>query len=427
VLKYASEKLKAARYDAGALFNNQQAVMHFVVETAWVETAHNENPTKNDGLSSDSEDHTHPDESGNANSNSSVLRNLEEFHSSLKSKYVNISGVRIRDWLPSTETWSVSSYDVVWGRGHLYGGASITVDDTYGAPALEAVMDRFANYSSTAASSGKCSDCVTVLHRVGAGLRSGGSSKSLNSRSSPMNLPICSSRVIEGGDSDHSNDDSSDDRNGNCVASSSTEVNANMDDRLHSFHPLREQSRLWIEIDCGLFHRQRQHWPTCRDWIGQTQEALDRSVPTGHRSHYPNVPNTATADWPEQYYGTEGFARLQQLKSEWDPNDVFTHVQSIQPATADNKKNHPVAESTLLENAEQSQPSAADFHSPSSSSSSSIWSSDKQLEEQCVREYDWAAGADIRSAAAVIGSGVIAVLLSKMSVFSNIPSFFRTT
>ena len=225
--------------------------LHFVVEATWVGGAE-------EGLGA-----------------------LDQAHTALAAAAAG-RGVRavLRPWLASTGPWSVPSYDAVWGAVHAYAGASVTVGAAGEASALLAVLGVFrayavgpdrggasANGTAQAAAGGQagrrdgeegsadtgpaaaaqcgegggdrqtcstaapdapadiapspptphrhrhrqpCSDCVTVLHRVGDGLRA-------HARAS----------------------------NG-------------------SFNPALASAALWVEIDCGHFHRQRATWPTCR-------------------------------------------------------------------------------------------------------------------------------------------------------------------
>ena len=49
----------------------------------------------------------------------------------------------------------------------------------------------------------------------------------------------------------------------------------------------------------------------------------------GVTSHYANYPDLAFADWPTAYYGAENYARLQQLKQRYDPENRIRHPQSV--------------------------------------------------------------------------------------------------
>jgi hypothetical protein len=50
----------------------------------------------------------------------------------------------------------------------------------------------------------------------------------------------------------------------------------------------------------------------------------------GVTHHYANYPDLAFADWPTAYYGAENYARLQQLKQRYDPENRIQHPQSVQ-------------------------------------------------------------------------------------------------
>lgn len=44
---------------------------------------------------------------------------------------------------------------------------------------------------------------------------------------------------------------------------------------------------------------------------------------------YPNYPDKDLTNW-QQLYFKDNYARLQQVKAEWDPTNIFNHAQSIQ-------------------------------------------------------------------------------------------------
>jgi FAD/FMN-containing dehydrogenase len=67
--------------------------------------------------------------------------------------------------------------------------------------------------------------------------------------------------------------------------------------------------------------------PACYAWIAEFREAMQPYVEGG----YVNVPDRAIADWGDAYYGKH-FARLREIKSKWDPDEVFHFEQSIPPA-----------------------------------------------------------------------------------------------
>ena len=46
---------------------------------------------------------------------------------------------------------------------------------------------------------------------------------------------------------------------------------------------------------------------------------------------YVNVPDLNIEDYGQEYYG-DNFARLQKIKAQYDPENVFNFIQSIPPA-----------------------------------------------------------------------------------------------
>jgi len=64
-----------------------------------------------------------------------------------------------------------------------------------------------------------------------------------------------------------------------------------------------------------------------RGWVAEFGKAL-RPYMSGS---YVNVPESALADWGDAYYGPN-FGRLREIKSRWDPGNVFDFEQSIPPA-----------------------------------------------------------------------------------------------
>jgi len=50
----------------------------------------------------------------------------------------------------------------------------------------------------------------------------------------------------------------------------------------------------------------------------------------GIRDHYCNYPDLAYQDWPTAYYGEAGYQRLQKVKAQYDPENIFRHAQSVQ-------------------------------------------------------------------------------------------------
>ena len=63
-------------------------------------------------------------------------------------------------------------------------------------------------------------------------------------------------------------------------------------------------------------------------------EIQDIFIAYGIDKQYRNYPNLKFPDWQQAYYG-DNYARLQQIKTTYDPDDVFHHPQSVAPATPD--------------------------------------------------------------------------------------------
>ena len=76
----------------------------------------------------------------------------------------------------------------------------------------------------------------------------------------------------------------------------------------------------------------KNDWLQCTNFVDNLQMSLDKCTREGSRMHYPNVPSLVTENWPVQYYGVKTYRRLETLKSLWDPNNIFNHVQSIRPS-----------------------------------------------------------------------------------------------
>jgi FAD/FMN-containing dehydrogenase len=66
----------------------------------------------------------------------------------------------------------------------------------------------------------------------------------------------------------------------------------------------------------------------CLDWIAEFTEALQPYVDGA----YVNVPNAATANWENDYWGPH-VDRLRGIKATYDPDNVFSFEQSIPPKT----------------------------------------------------------------------------------------------
>jgi len=69
------------------------------------------------------------------------------------------------------------------------------------------------------------------------------------------------------------------------------------------------------------------HAAVLREAIGRMRNHIAQA---GVTSHYANYPDLAFADWPTAYYGAENYARLQQLKQRYDPENRIHHPQSVQ-------------------------------------------------------------------------------------------------
>jgi FAD/FMN-containing dehydrogenase len=68
------------------------------------------------------------------------------------------------------------------------------------------------------------------------------------------------------------------------------------------------------------------HAAVLREAIGRMRNHIAQA---GVTNHYANYPDLAFADWPTAYYGAENYARLQQLKQRYDPENRIRHPQSI--------------------------------------------------------------------------------------------------
>lgn len=262
--------------------------MHFIVEASW---QHSAGDNSNNNSSNRSAKRT---KDSGSNIDDPLFQKLKSLHRRLSMGPRNGSKVEAcRDWLSTDRPWSVPSYDLVWGAGHSYGGSSIIVDKKYEEMTIEQSLESFKLHLDRNTS--RCSDCVIVFHRIGEKLR--------------RKIAIDSPELIE--------------------VEYDTEGEGNHVRHTESFNPFRKNGSLWVEMDCGHFYPQRDSWPACSAFIDDTQRALDRIVPKGHKSHYPNVPNLVTEDWREQYYGEDGYKRLQKVKQMWDPENIFRHSQSV--------------------------------------------------------------------------------------------------
>jgi hypothetical protein len=196
--------------------------------------------------------------------------------------------------------WDVASYDLVWGSGHAYAGASIGCSQDGQGAVTEAFLTQFAQHLVPPAAGAQsrndskaCSDCVAVLHRVGPGLRQA----------------------------------------------------AGRNVHLSSVNPAVAQAALWVEMDCGVFARHAKRLPSCSAFVDRTQLALERACAEagagageeGACFHYPNVPSLASTRWRELYFGadeTEAVLRLERAKQLVDPSNLLSHAQSLWPSTA---------------------------------------------------------------------------------------------
>lgn len=328
VAKFISDKLdfltKAFSSFKRSILQNEKKQLHFVVEVSWAK--------------------------GKDNMTEDMLSLINNIHRTMTS---NVSGNKNHRLIASDcylahSMWSVPSYDLVWGAGHSYGGATVAVNDVDSSQVIEATMDRFNVHVNTKS----CSDCVTVIHRIGEGLR-------------------------------HSHSQS-------------------------SFNPSLQHAKVWIEIDCGLFHRTRGAWPVCNDYLLESQITLDKSfgidiksisnasmhhnVNINKRFHYPNVPSLATENWSMLYYGNELYEELQQTKDIWDPVNLFRHAQSVAPTiltTALNDQEIRVEKENNIANFSK-------FLSPED------WERDLSLEHFCNGVYDRKATVLVRLAKAAM-------------------------
>lgn len=262
---------------------NNPRYVHFVIEASWLSTVHSDN------IEDDS-----------------LYKLLQDVHLKLSKNVSWNEYMRVRQWLPSAEMWSVPSYEMVWGRGHSFGGASVIVGETHFRRAIRVTLTQYSSHVKSHA----CDDCVVVLHRVGAGLR--------------KNRDHCDF-THNGVENDLCED---------------TNVTQHSDDSYHtSFHPFRHNATLWLEMDCATFHRNRDRFGLCKSFLHTVQSELDHAVASrlnnsaaeaqDESSQYPNVPSLDTLNWQSQYYGKVGYNKLVEIKNYWDPHNMFSHVQSI--------------------------------------------------------------------------------------------------
>ncbi len=65
-----------------------------------------------------------------------------------------------------------------------------------------------------------------------------------------------------------------------------------------------------------------------REWTNEIISILDSHV---LNESYQNFPNRDIPDWQDQYFG-ENLERLVEVKTKWDPDNLFRSAQSISPA-----------------------------------------------------------------------------------------------
>jgi FAD/FMN-containing dehydrogenase len=67
--------------------------------------------------------------------------------------------------------------------------------------------------------------------------------------------------------------------------------------------------------------------PECLRWVAEFARALEPFVDGA----YVNVPNAGAVTWQQAYWGSH-VERLRQVKTHYDPHDVFRHPQTVSPA-----------------------------------------------------------------------------------------------
>ena len=277
--------------------------IHFVVEASWPK------------LDMQSNDYN------NNIDNDKIYQSLQLLHSNLKIDSTWKGLIHIRPWIQSSATWSVSSYDLVWGTGHSYGAASIITNNYQFRPVVSTIMSQYMTYLNTKS----CDECVVVIHKVGDGLR----------QNRDFTTQTCTNNNNNNGKQvTNNNNNNNNNQLNECLSQKKVS-----DHHQTSFHPFRHNATLWVEIDCGHYYRHRSTWPTCQTYLHDFQYALDTSIirnidkntQSQEGSQYPNVPNLNTTNWKLQYYGEKGYRRLVGIKTEYDPFNLFAHVQSIIP------------------------------------------------------------------------------------------------
>jgi len=65
-----------------------------------------------------------------------------------------------------------------------------------------------------------------------------------------------------------------------------------------------------------------------RALLAWTDQMIALIAPHTPAESYQNFPNRRIEDWKRQYYG-ENLARLVDVKTKYDPGDLFHHAQSV--------------------------------------------------------------------------------------------------
>lgn len=64
--------------------------------------------------------------------------------------------------------------------------------------------------------------------------------------------------------------------------------------------------------------------------VAWTQGVIDILDPHALNESYQNFPNRNIPDWDQQYFA-ENLERLVEVKTAWDPDNVFSSAQSVRP------------------------------------------------------------------------------------------------
>mmetsp|Transcript_30163 Transcript_30163/g.39735 ORF Transcript_30163/g.39735 Transcript_30163/m.39735 type:complete len:680 (-) Transcript_30163:251-2290(-) len=302
VVKHARSRTQVVRQSTplSQININRRPTIHFVIQASWLAVCDSDSACEKDptmqilqAATDIVSESIFMEKSSNKKKNSPV--------------YVP-TGTATIPWVLAGKAFQIPLYDLALGTGQSYGVASITVDEIASVSTLKTAVSRFNDHQLTKSITGNtaievgglfnlssispdgalnqmkfldeieeiggCSDCVTILHRIGHGL-------------------------------------------------------ANPSANTTAFNPFRQDAKLWLELHCGQPYRDRKKVPQCLAWIDQSQIIFDNAASEGHRSHYPHAPNLLTENWGSQYYGDKGFEVLKQIKLEWDPTNFFNHHQSI--------------------------------------------------------------------------------------------------